>query len=147
MSDMEAEREFARGLRFLQEGNAVAGLTCFEKASSLVARPEYFSYLGFCIAKERGQVQKGMLLCSEAVEKEPENGIHYLNLGRIYLTAGNKQEAIRVLRKGLAYGPNPEISGLLDAIGTRNPVIFSFLGRQHPVNKYLGILLRKLGLR
>jgi tetratricopeptide (TPR) repeat protein len=147
MSEMKAEREFSKGLKLLQEGNTLAALVCFEKASSLAARPVYSSYLGFCVAKERGQVQKGMLFCREAMEKEPENAVHYLNLGRIYLVAGSKQEAIRVFRKGLAFGPNEEISGLLDAIGTRSPLVIGSLRRDNLVNKYLGKLLSRLGFR
>ena len=92
-------------------------------------------------------MQKGMLLCREAMEKEPENSVHYLNLGRIHLVAGDKQEAIRVFRNGLAYGLNQEIIGALDSIGTRSPLVFRSLSRKNPINKFLGIILRKLGLR
>jgi tetratricopeptide (TPR) repeat protein len=145
--ETEAEKEFSRGLKALQEDNSLAALVCFEKASTLEDRPVYCSYLGFCIAKERGQIQKGMLLCSAALEREPENSVHYLNLGRIYLVAGNKQEAITVFRKGLAFGPNQEIIGLLDAIGTRKPPLIRSLHRDNPINKFLGKLLGKLGLR
>jgi tetratricopeptide (TPR) repeat protein len=145
--ETEAEKEFSRGLKALQEDNSLAALVCFEKANTLGERPVYFSYLGFCVAKERGQIQKGMLLCSAAMEREPENSVHYLNLGRIYLVAGNKQEAIRVLRKGLAYGPNQEIIGLLDSIGTRKHPIIRSLSRDNLINKYLGKLLSRLGFR
>lgn len=147
MIETEAEKEFSRGLKALQEDNSLAALVCFEKANTLGDRPVYFSFLGFCAAKERGQIQKGILLCSAAIEKEPENGVHYLNLGRIYLVAGNKQEAIRVFRKGLAYGPNQEIVGLLEKIGTRKTPIIRSLSRDNLINKFLGKLLGKLGLR
>ena len=147
VSETKAEKEFANGLKALQEGNSLAALVCFEKASSLEARPIYSSYLGFCVAKERGQIQKGMLYCREAMEKEPENSVHYFNLGRIYLVAGDKEEAIRVFRNGLAYGLNQEIIGALDAIGTRSPQVIRSLSRKNPINKYLGKLLSKLGLR
>jgi len=142
-----AEKEFARGLKAMQDGDSLAALSCFEKASNQGRRPVYLSFFGYCVAKERGQVQKGIGLCSEALEKEPENVIHFLNLGRIYLAAGSKQEAIRVFRKGLALGPNQEITGLLDAIGTRSPLIFPTLSRKNPLNKYLGKLLAWIGFR
>jgi tetratricopeptide (TPR) repeat protein len=147
VTNAEAEKEFSRGLKAMQEGNSIAALTFFEKAAGLVTTPVYSSYLGFCIAKERGQVQKGSQLCREAMGKEPENPLHYLNLGKIYLTMGNKQEAIRIFRDGLARGLNQEISGLLNEVGTRKQPVFSFLPRNHPINKYLGKLLCKLGLR
>lgn len=147
MTETEAEKEFSKGLKALQEGNTLAALVCFEKAAGLESRPVYSSYLGFCIAKERGQVQKGIVFCREALEREPENTVHYLNLGKIYLLGGNKQEGIGVFRKGLAFGSNPEMIRLLDAIGTRKPPVIRSLSRDNPLNKYLGKLLCKLGLR
>jgi tetratricopeptide (TPR) repeat protein len=142
-----AEKEFARGLKALRDGDTPAALTCFEKAANQARNPHYLSNLGFCIAKERGQVQKGIALCNEALESEPENGLHFLNLGRIYLLAGNKEEAIRVFRKGLGFGPNNEITGILDAIGTRSPLLFPSLSRKNPLNRYLGKLLSWIGFR
>ena len=147
MSEMEAEKEFARGLRLIEEGNSLAALTFFERAFVLGTRPVYFSYLGFCIAKERGQIKKGTHLCEEALTQEPDNTTHYLNLGKVHLVAGNKQEAIKVLRESMTHGANQEILALLDKIGTRKPPVIASLGRNHPLNKYLGILLSKLGLR
>jgi tetratricopeptide (TPR) repeat protein len=147
VSEAEAEKEFSRGLKLLREGNSLAALTPFERAFVLGTRPDYFSYLGFCIAKERGQVQKGTHLCREALAREPDNTVHYLNLGRIHLSAGNKQEAIRVFREGLAHGASQEIADQLNAIGTRKAPMIASLSRNHPLNKYLGIILGKLGLR
>jgi tetratricopeptide (TPR) repeat protein len=141
------EKEFERGLKSLHAGDTLAALACFEKAATQGRKPVYLSFLGFCIAKERGQVQKGIALCSEALEREPENVTHFLNLGKIYLVSGNKQEAIRVLRNGLALGLNKEVTDLLDAIGTRKPPLFPALSRKNPLNRYLGQLLSWLGFR
>jgi Flp pilus assembly protein TadD len=146
-SDAEAEKEFSRGLNALQERNSVAALALFERAFVLGTRPAYFSYLGFCVAKERGQFKKGISLCREALEKEPANPVHYLNLGRIHLVTGNKEAAIAVFREGLSHGPNQEIAGLLNVIGTRQKPVITSLGRNHPINRSLGKLLSKLGLR
>jgi tetratricopeptide (TPR) repeat protein len=147
MSETEAEKEFSKGLKLLREGSSLAALACFERAFVLGTRPDYFSYLGFCIARERGQFQKGMHLCREALACEPDNTVHYLNLGRIHLATGNKQEALRVFREGLAHGANQEIADQLNTIGARKPPIVASLGRNHPLNRYLGIILSKLGLR
>jgi tetratricopeptide (TPR) repeat protein len=147
MGDTEAEKEFTRGLKFLQEGNALAAMPFFEKAAGADPTPLRISCLGFCIAKERGQVQKGIQFCREALEKEPENPLHYLNLGKIFMSAGNKQEAIRTLREGLARGLNQEITDLLNEIGTRKQPVIPALDRNNPINKYLGKLMGQLGLR
>ncbi|RPJ09533.1 MAG: hypothetical protein EHM36_04235 [Deltaproteobacteria bacterium] len=147
MSEVEAETHFQRGLKALDEGRSLSALPCFEKAYEMGKKPAYSSYFGFCIAKERGQVQKGTLLCREALEKEPENGVHYLNLGRVLLVAGNKEEALGTFRKGLGHGPNESIMCLLDSIGRRSRPPIPYLDRDNPINKYLGIVLGKLGLR
>lgn len=147
MTEAEAETLFQRGVKALEEGKSLSALTCFEKAYETGREPVYSSYFGFCIAKERGQVQKGMLLCRGALDKEPENGVHFLNLGRILLLAGNKEEALDTLRKGLGHGPNEEILGLLDSIGRRSRPPIPYLSRDNPINKYLGKMLGKLGLR
>ena len=142
-----AEEHFSRGLKALREGNSLAALSCFEKACALDNSPPYSSYYGLCVAKERGQVQRGMLLCREAIQQDPDNPVHYLNLGRIHLVGGNKQETLRVLRQGLGHGHNEEILALLDSIGMRKSPVLPFLGRDNRINKYLGILLTRLRLR
>ena len=48
------------------------------------------SYLGYCIARERGQVREAVRLCQSALNAEPNNPAHYLNLGRVYLLAKDK---------------------------------------------------------
>jgi tetratricopeptide (TPR) repeat protein len=147
MNEAVAEKEFSRGLKVLAEGNSPAALTCFEKACGLGSSPSYSSYFGFCVARERGQVQRGILLCKAALQKEPGNPVHYLNLGRIHLAGGDKLEAIRVFRDGLGHGSNREIIGLLDAIGTRKSPVIPSLGRDNPLNKFMGKLLGRLGYR
>jgi tetratricopeptide (TPR) repeat protein len=143
----EAEQEFAKGLSAFQKGNSPAALAHFEKAAQLAPAPLHLSYLGYCIARERGQLKRGIALCQDALAQEPEHAIHFLNLGRIHLVAGNRMEAIKVFREGLAHGQNREIIAELDALGTRKPPVIRFLHRDNPVNKYLGILLHRLGLR
>jgi len=147
MTVADGEREFARGVAELKEDNALAALVHFEKAVQADPKPLYLSYLGYCIARQRGQVQKGIGLCRQVMELEPEVSDHHLNLGRILLLAGNKTEALEVLREGMAVAPHPEIGKILETIGTRKPPIIGFLDRENPFNKVLGILLGRLGMR
>ncbi|MBI3592940.1 MAG: hypothetical protein HY099_05615, partial [Nitrospirae bacterium] len=80
MQHTSAEEFFAKGLDALVHGKTLPALACFEKALQIEDNPAYYSCLAFCIAKERGQVRKAISLCEEAIQKEPENSIHYLNL-------------------------------------------------------------------
>lgn len=143
----EAERLFNAGLKALAGNDCLSALGFFEKAVRLEDKPIYNSYLAFCIAKERGQLQLAFTLCEKARAREPNNPFHCLNLGRICLIAGKKAEAIRAFREGLSVERNEEIVGELEKLGTRKPPLFPFLRRSNPLNKYVGLLLKRIGLR
>lgn len=143
----EAEKLFIKGVEAIKNGNVVSALVFFEKATRLDNNPTNRSYLAFCIARERGQFKKAISLCEEALNEEPENPVHYLNLGRVYILAGQKTEAMRLLREGLTHEENREIVDELIGLGMRKPPVLPLLKRQNPLNRYLGIILTRLGLR
>lgn len=147
MSDITSKELFEKGLSLLRDDNPLAALTCFEKAYSLKKTPELQSYLGFCIAIERGKITEAIMLCNDALSHEPDNPVHYLNLGRVYLKANKKTDAIETLRKGLSFGENEEIHRVLDSLGPRKKPVIPFLSRNNFLNKYLGLFLHRLKLR
>lgn len=147
MLDTEAERLFNKGLEHLANGDTLSALSCFEKAIKIEDKPAIWSYFAFCIAKERGQLSKAISLCGEAIKKDPVNSAHYLNLGRIYLLANKKAEAINIFREGLNYEANQQIVDELNRLIIRKPPVIPFLKRDNPINKYLGIILKRLRLR
>jgi len=140
--DTEAEGLFKKGLEALTEGNTLSALSYLEKAINIDNSPIISSYYAFCIAKARGQVSKAVSLCEEAIKREPQNSQLYLNLGRIYLIT-NKEDAIKTFREGLNYEANQQIIDELNRLGPRKKPIIPFLKRSNPINKYLGITLRK----
>lgn len=143
----DAKDLISKGREALRMGDTLSALVFFEKASACEDNLSARSYLAYCMAKERGLTFKGVAWCQESLRKEPENAVHYLNLGRIYLLMENREEAIRCLRQGLQYGSNDEIEDELHRLGIRSAPVFSFLRRSNPLNKYLGIILKRLGLR
>ena len=145
--EVEAVVEFEQARDALKSGKALPALAHLEKALQLQDNPAWYSYLGYCIAKQRGQLKKGIELCQTSLEQEPEETAHYLNLGKIYLMTGNKPEALKVLRDGMARGKNKQIQRILDEIGMRKPPVIASLTRDNPLNRYLGILFCKLGIR
>jgi len=147
MIDINPDALFKKGLESLARNEWTAALACFEKAAGLLNIPIHNSFLALCIARERGQTNKALALCRETLEAEPDNSILYLNMGKIYLMQGKTEEAIEILRKGLTQGTNEQIIAELGRIGTRRPPPLSFLSRDNPLNKYLGIILSRLGLR
>lgn len=147
MSNTQAEESFAKGLHALSNGHLYLALVCFEQAVNVERSPLCCSYLAFCLAKARGQYAEAVSLCEEALGKDPTNAVHYLNLGRVHMLAGQREKALNVLRQGLNFGNSDEIIRQLNALGTRKPPVIPSLRREHPLNKFCGILLKKLGLR
>jgi predicted Zn-dependent protease len=143
----EGEKVFARALEALAAGETPAALALLERAFKLQDNPAWLSYLGYCIAKERGQVKKGSELCHEALKAQPDNPVHYLNLAKVQVIAGQKSAALESLRKGMALGGTAETAALLGRLGTRKPPVLPFLSRDHFLNKYLGMILHRLRLR
>lgn len=131
----------------MDEGNTLAALACFEKAGGIERVRGIQSYLGLCLAVERAQIQEGIRLCREAIEEEPGAPVHYLHLGKVYIKAGRKNEAVQTLRTGLSQGDSDGIRKMLEDLGLRKKPFFPFLSRKHFLNKYTGLLLRILRLR
>ena len=147
MVNPAAKQLFNKGMQELTEGKTLAALSCFEKALAIEDDPLISSFFAFCIAKERGEIQKAIAFCNAAMKKEPENSFHYLNLGKIYLVKKDIKEAINIFRQGLHYEENQQIVHALNKLGTRKPPVIPFLKRRNIINKYLGMILSRLKLR
>jgi tetratricopeptide (TPR) repeat protein len=165
-----AEELFDRGVRLLKRGETLGALPFIEKSFALRETAECRSYLGLLKAIERGKTSEGVALCTAAIEEEPDNPIFYLNLGKVLYKGDRKKEAIDTVRKGLYLGNilyeadrkkeatdnvreslyrqyHEEAQQWLDYLGLRKKPVLPFLPRQNLINKYVGIILRKLTLR
>lgn len=142
-----AQKDFDRAQLELDSNNVLPALACLERALRIRDDSLWYSRLGFCIAKQRGQLTKAFELCRTSIENDPDNPLHYFYLGKVYLVAGNTTEALQTFRHGIVLGGSPELEQILEVIGTRKPPVISFLSRDNPLNKYLGIILARLGLR
>ncbi len=147
MSSEEAERLVKKGREALDNDHEHLALTCFEQAIRLEWTPLACSSLAFCMAKVKRNYREAIHLARKALDTEPDNAVHYKNLGRIYLLAGENERGISLLRQGLQYGEQLSIVQELEKLGIRKPPIFTKLPRSHPANKYLGLFLAWLGLR
>ncbi|MBJ6727818.1 dihydrofolate reductase [Geomesophilobacter sediminis] len=121
--------------------------SCFQQASALRETPETSSFLAFCMVKSSGDIPAALDLARGAVEQEPHNPLLYLNLGRVQILAGQKEAALDTFRRGIKAGGGAELIAELERYGTRRPPPIKSLSRGHFLNKYLGILLYRLGLR
>jgi tetratricopeptide (TPR) repeat protein len=146
-TEAQAEELFQRALVRLEKGNAVEALALFERSYELRKSALCLSYLGLLNAQERGRHREGITMCTLALEKETENPTVYLNLGKALYKAERKKEALSTVRKGLAYGNDPEALRWLDRVGVRRGLVLPFLPRNNVVNRYLGLVFTRLGLR
>jgi tetratricopeptide (TPR) repeat protein len=148
MTDRRQLQELTRkGIEAAERNDFIEAFYYLNNALQLADGPLVSSYLGYCQAKVRGQVKQGVARCLSAIQKDPGNPVHYLNLGRIYLTADKKGPAIRALRKGLKAGCDSRIVETLKTLGVRKEPVFVSLPRENPINKVAGILLARLGIR
>ena len=143
----EAEQLIAKGREALANEHEYLALTCFEQSIRMDWSPVACSSLAYCRAKLKGNYREAILLARKALDVDPENPIHYGNLGRILLLAGEVVEGIGMLRQGLRHGEDIDIVKELEKLGIRKPPIFKNLPRHHPLNKYPGLLLSRLGMR
>jgi hypothetical protein len=140
-------RQVERGAAAAEQGSTLVALIHLENAALHGSMPLLASYLGYCLARERHQFKKGASLCLEALEQEPGQAIHCLNLGRVYVAAGQRELLIKTLYRGLKLGRNRLILEELKKFRIRKELVFRSLPRSHPLNKYLGLLFACLGIR
>lgn len=115
--------------------------------------PFLLSYFGCLTAIVDKDFETGIARCQEAINtlnaKIPFGQdffypAFYLNLGRAYIAADGKKEAIEALKKGLKIDPEDrEILTELQKLGVRRKPPVPFLERSNPINKYIGMLLHK----
>src|SRR3972149_5848431 len=99
-----AREQFLQGKRFLKEDNIDKALRAFEKAyKEDKENPDYMSYFGMCKALRGGEIGLGLELCTRAIKKEFFKAEFYLNLGRVYMAAGDRKGAMKGFKKGLRY--------------------------------------------
>ncbi len=147
MPNEEAEKFVVKGRQALDNDQDYLALTCFEQAIRLKWTPVACSFLAYCIARVRRSYREAELLARKALEIEPNNPVHYKNLGRVLLLSGDNEQGIQVLRQGMRYGERISIVKELEKLGIRKPPVFKGLPRSHPLNKNLGLFLTWLGVR
>ncbi len=147
MRGQEFQRLVKKGITAADRGHTLDALLHFENAVRLGSTPTLNSYLGYCVARERRDFKEAIRFCRQALTKEPEKAIHYLNFGRVILAAGKKQLAIDTFRQGLKRERHRSILEELKRLGIRRQSVIPALPRSHPVNRYLGQVLTQLRLR
>jgi len=131
-----------KGSEALQRRLFFLARQCFEQAQSLGDSAELASDLALCRAKSGGDLRTALAAAADALRREPDNLRCLLNLGRLQLLAGHRDEGMATLRQGVQTGGGPEFLAELERSSPRSPPPIGSLPRNHPLNRYLGRLLR-----
>ena len=147
MQEHQADTVFTRGLAAVNRGRYLEALALFETSMELTRRGgdsppvKCLSYYGLCVAMASTRLNEAHDFCATAVHADPSDPDHHLNLGRVHLRMGDREQAFESFIRGLQ--ANRRHRGLIDAIGAlgfRRRPILAFLGRRHPLNRMLGQL-------
>ncbi len=145
MASENAEDFFEQALKLIKAGKSREAFELLKKlvenapSSIYEIEARYLSYYGYLTGMVAHNYQRGIELCNEAIKREFFHPDFYLNLGRLHLAINNKGMAVKTFYKGLRIDRTNK--GLIEEIkklGVRKKPIFSFLGREHPVNKLVG---------
>ena len=147
LAGLSQEELVSKALTALTHGHSYLAMVCLQQAAAYGHSPVIDSHLAYCLALNQQEFAEARRLGELALHAEPNNPLFCLNLGRVCLLAGEKLEAIRIFRQGLAFSRDQMLIDELNRLGTRKPPVFPSLHRDHPLNKWVGILLARLGLR
>jgi len=140
-----AKKYFLEGKQLLRKDRLDRAMRAFGKAHREDrTNPSYMSYYGLCKALRGGDIGFGIELCTKAIKKEFSRAEFYLNLGKVYLSVGNKKSAVSIFRKGIKFEPkNDELNKHLTDLGIRKPSPITGMERSHKAQGFLGIIFRK----
>ena len=141
---------------FLKQGQGDSALALIEEAvTKYPADPFFLSYYGCLVAVVGERPKDGIRLCTNAIKmlgnsfpvgKEFFYPAFYLNLGRAYFKGGRRKDALASFNQGLKFDPaNEDLLMELQKMGLRRRTAVPFLDRGNPLNKYIGMLLAKVG--
>jgi tetratricopeptide (TPR) repeat protein len=138
----------------LKRGNGREAMEILrEGLSKYPADPFLLSYYGCLLAIVENNPKEGIKICEHSIKELKKTmpfgseffyPVFYLNLGRAYVQAGRKSDAMKAFNNGLKNDPtNRDILSEIDKLGTRRTPPIPFLKRSNPINKYIGMLLSK----
>ncbi len=134
--DLARDEEFAHALAiFEQHLPRMTGGSIDDKRFAAAA----MSYYGLCVAMVKRRYSEGVKYCKISIKSNMFDPEHHYNLARIYMERLDRRHAFEALSDGLRLSPhNKRLNRLLDEIGRRGRPPIPFLGRDNPLNVWLG---------
>jgi tetratricopeptide (TPR) repeat protein len=148
-------RDFLRQVKInLSKGRQKEAFSLLQRASvRFPDDPFILSYFGCLQALVDKRYRTGIETCKKALALIKQSStfgeemlypVFYLNLGRAYVAAGKKKDALETFLKGLKFdNSNRELLKEVRALGKRKAALVPFLDRSNLINKYIGLILRK----
>lgn len=145
---------YERGLARCRQGEWKDGLVDLAFLAERCPKSEVpalcYSYLGYGLARHRGQIDQGIRLCRHAVRLEFYQPECYVNLARAALLSDrHRKVAAEAVLDGLDIDPeHDELLELQRQLGVRRSPPIPFLSRGNILNRALGwIRHRSIGRR
>ncbi len=135
---------YERGLERCRQGDWQDGLVDLAWLAERAGRGDVpalcYSYLGYGLAHQKGQVKRGLKLCKHAVKLEFYQPECYVNLAQTALLSKRHRHlaALAVLDGLQIDADHPELVELSHRLGVRRPPVLSFLSRKNFLNRFLG---------
>lgn len=138
--------EFREGVEFLKNQYPEKALLKLQRAFEADSHNPYFmSFLGLCVARAQRQWSKASELCEMAVKLNPKEIQFRLNLGEVYVLAGQRGRALTALDRAMKLFDNDaRLKQARSKVEIRRAPLLPFLGREHFLNRELGRLRHRL---
>lgn len=138
--------ELKKGLDLIEQGDLSRAFQFFE---SLYGKEPHnavaLSFIGYLTASLQQKPYQGLELALKASKMEKDEPLIYLNLARIYILMNDRYHAYHAIQTGLKHRHSPFRNDLLNFykfIGIRKKAPLPFLHRNHPINKFIGKMMR-----
>ncbi|SEA55691.1 TPR repeat-containing protein [Desulfuromusa kysingii] len=141
---LQKHAAIAEGIEAVEQGNTALALELFSQVKTTDMTPLLASYQAYCLACEQKTIPKAINMGLKALQDDGTHPLIYLNLGRIYYSAGNKNKALDFYRQGLRYQKHPLLLRRMEMLNVRRRRLFPFLSRANPLNVVAGKILAKI---
>jgi Flp pilus assembly protein TadD len=151
----EIKAENFESREFFHKAKASIQRSNFERAASLLkealkiapGNPNYLSHMGLCMGMT-GNLREGEIMCRKAVTLDPLRPILLVNLGRVLLEQGKREEARKAFTRAYEIDDTNAAAALeLSRMGVRRKPVIRFLPRSHPLNVCLGKIRHRVLVR
>ncbi|MEO1085132.1 MAG: hypothetical protein AAFY88_12905 [Acidobacteriota bacterium] len=103
--------------------------------------PVFYAYLGYGLARFKGNVREGVKLCQRAADLDLLQPEASRLLAETLLLGDERRAANDAIERGLEIDPeDASLLALKKDLGARRQPVLGFLPRHHAINRYLGWL-------